>query len=359
MKSRHFYKGSIAEPEGQLFLSPSPAKKVESGKFPIASNTDQFVDTVGNTTRFNNRSKYNRIMATLMKFQSHRAKKAFFIAFTLLILTCPTWMLMGYVTDIFNRSGSSFSEKKSSLLISVTTILANLLFLNIVERFNRKVCYIHRQFWAKNLPINEVFMVGMFGIYAKFWVKISNLIRNLKRTFWFSDAVHLFINYDVNIFLNVCDVLIVLAQTTRIRVDAAAVFCLHHLFQWHGTNAHSIHCRLWNIPERCKQSPKNAFFPLNKKPITKCLYRFRFVIFHWQWLCHRCGSSYLSLVMRFHCFWTLLEYSHWWYYSPFFALWTPFLASFCRKRVANRTMRLWNLWINNHLLPSFVYVWNI
>lgn len=47
---------------------------------------------------------------------------------------------MGYVTDIFYRSGSSLSEKNSSILVSITQIIANLVFLNIVERVNRKVC---------------------------------------------------------------------------------------------------------------------------------------------------------------------------------------------------------------------------
>lgn len=73
---------------------------------------------------------------------SPHARRAFFIAFTGIVLSFLTGIiiLMGYVTDIFYRSGSSLSEKNSSILVSITQIIANLVLLNIVERVNRKVC---------------------------------------------------------------------------------------------------------------------------------------------------------------------------------------------------------------------------
>lgn len=70
-----------------------------------------------------------------------QAKKAFFIAFTSLTLSflSGTITIVSYVTDIFIKTGSSFSAKNSSLLVSITQITANLVLLNIVERINRRV----------------------------------------------------------------------------------------------------------------------------------------------------------------------------------------------------------------------------
>lgn len=43
------------------------------------------------------------------------------------------------MTDIFTKTGSSLSAKNSSLLVSITQIIANLVLLNIIERINRRV----------------------------------------------------------------------------------------------------------------------------------------------------------------------------------------------------------------------------
>lgn len=49
--------------------------------------------------------------------------------------------IAGFVTYIFKETGSSLSEKDSSILISITLLTGNLVFLNIVERVNRRVDY--------------------------------------------------------------------------------------------------------------------------------------------------------------------------------------------------------------------------
>lgn len=87
---------------------------------------------------------------------SPHARRAFFIAFTGIILSFFTgiMILMGYVTDIFYRSGSSLSEKNSSILVSITQIIANLVFLNIVERVNRKVCFFSNEFYRNSYQFN-------------------------------------------------------------------------------------------------------------------------------------------------------------------------------------------------------------
>lgn len=90
--------------------------------------------------QFNERGQQK--ISLLKHFQTRHAKRAFFISFTSLILcylTC-SYIISFYVTDIFNRTGSSFSEKASSIVISVVTLSANIVFAAIVERVNRKVC---------------------------------------------------------------------------------------------------------------------------------------------------------------------------------------------------------------------------
>lgn len=47
-----------------------------------------------------------------------------------------------FTTAIFNESGSSLSENDSAILVAIITLAANLLTLNIIERFNRRTLYI-------------------------------------------------------------------------------------------------------------------------------------------------------------------------------------------------------------------------
>lgn len=116
------------------------------------------------------------------------AKRAFFISFTSLALSflSGTLTILAYVTDIFTRTGSSLTEKNSSLLVSITQIIANLVMLNIVERFNRRV-FLLFVFISANLYCNKkTFFLQtlyiwssvlttasyiMFGVYCLFWFK--------------------------------------------------------------------------------------------------------------------------------------------------------------------------------------------
>lgn len=131
-----FYKGNHTDYENGEFLAQifQPNENVED-RIP------SLVDANINHDRENKRSIRERIFCIMEHFQSQPAKRAFFIAFTsvMLSLLCSTYTITGYVTDIFNKTGSSFTEKNSSILIAVITLLTNLLFLYIVERLNRKV----------------------------------------------------------------------------------------------------------------------------------------------------------------------------------------------------------------------------
>lgn len=77
------------------------------------------------------------------KFQNPVIKRAFFISFMSLFFANFTFtMTIGqYVTQIFDITGSSFSDKNSSILISIITLIGNLVLLSIVDRINRKVSW--------------------------------------------------------------------------------------------------------------------------------------------------------------------------------------------------------------------------
>lgn len=89
---------------------------------------------------------------------THEAKCAMFISFTSLFLSFigGVVIIFVYVTAIFNATGSSISDKDSSLLIALVQLSANIVVLNIVDRFNRRVPI---QF---NLPKKSILFAAHF-----------------------------------------------------------------------------------------------------------------------------------------------------------------------------------------------------
>lgn len=47
--------------------------------------------------------------------------------------------ILAFITQIFQETGSILTEKQSAIVISFTQIMGNIVLLNIVERFNRRV----------------------------------------------------------------------------------------------------------------------------------------------------------------------------------------------------------------------------
>lgn len=145
MKSNKFYKGNILELEKIEFLQ---SKEENTGKENKEKNTDETNSDSKLTLK-----DFCNLIQLLFLFIEHsnwylfslsvtpHAKKASFIAFTSLTLSflSGTITIVSFVTDIFTRTGSALSEKNSSILMSIAQIVANLVFLNIVERVNRRV----------------------------------------------------------------------------------------------------------------------------------------------------------------------------------------------------------------------------
>lgn len=90
---------------------------------------------------------------------TRQAKKSY------LILACTqtlckltgTLLIVGFITNIFKETGSILSKEDSSVLIVVIQFIANIVFLLIVEQFNRKVCIRYR------MPI---FADGILCVYT-------------------------------------------------------------------------------------------------------------------------------------------------------------------------------------------------
>lgn len=102
-----------------------------------------------------------------------QAKKAYFIAFTAYILCffSGLFVFLGYVADIFSKTGSLLSVKNASLLVSITTLLGNLTCSAIVEKFNRRVsCNFH----------SETFTIFIFSLNLHSFRHFTSLHRCLR-----------------------------------------------------------------------------------------------------------------------------------------------------------------------------------
>lgn len=93
------------------------------------------------------------------------AKRAFAITIPSLFLSLFTGVLIVpfFATFIFYETGSSLSEKDSSILVSIITLAANLVTLNIIERFDRRTLYI----WSSICTMLSYFLFANYGFFLK------------------------------------------------------------------------------------------------------------------------------------------------------------------------------------------------
>lgn len=125
---------------------------------------------------------------------TRHAKTSLFISFSMVALAylTGTVTILSYITVIFEQTGSALSEKHSSILVIVTQVwivihsencsthtqtytnsfkyyisfqlTGNLVFMNIVERFNRKTLYI-------SSALSTAVLFFLFGAYGFFELK--------------------------------------------------------------------------------------------------------------------------------------------------------------------------------------------
>lgn len=156
------------------------------------------------------------------------AKRAFFISFTPLTLSfiSGSSVMINYATAIFKKTGSSLSDKDSALLLPIVQILANILMLGIVERFNRRVNNFHQ--FKKTNVLNES--------------------SNYFHSFSYSDAVHLVITFNYSQLPLFRCLLLVLDGESCIQMDSTILFCLHRFLQLLRSNANSLRNHMWSVP---------------------------------------------------------------------------------------------------------------
>ncbi|XP_055296384.1 facilitated trehalose transporter Tret1-like [Sitodiplosis mosellana] len=137
IKSCKFYKGKVDKLERIGFTSNHPC--VEAATKTIDEEDDE--------------------QLTLQDFLSPKAKKAICVAFLSLLLSflsCAT-VTFNYVERIFERTVSS-NTKDYSLGISIVQLVANVIFLTIVERFKRRTLYI----WSSILTTVSYCVFGTY-----------------------------------------------------------------------------------------------------------------------------------------------------------------------------------------------------
>lgn len=182
--------------------------------------------------------------------------KAFLISFislTLSFASC-TLVILGYLIDIFTKTGSSLSAKDSSLLISITQILANLVLLNILERINRRVSLF--------FPCQCQCQYTQYSIFENYILQTLYIGSSLLTMASFFPIRCLFDAVD---------------WSACVRLDANILFGLYNFFQLVRTHSRSIRCNYGNIPKEGVQM-KNSFqfFFLEYIFITSHSLHFRF-----------------------------------------------------------------------------------
>lgn len=112
-----------------------------------------------------NLSTYQNLMVGYLISGTPHARRAFAITIPSLFLSLFTGVLSipSFTTFIFNETGSSLSEKDSAILVSIITLAANLVTLNIIERFNRRTLYI----WSSVLTMLSYFLFAVYGFFLK------------------------------------------------------------------------------------------------------------------------------------------------------------------------------------------------
>lgn len=109
------------------------------------------------------------------QFRTRNALKAMFISFTLLVLSLFTFChtLPLFVTETFERTGSSFNTKDSSIFISIVTLVTNMVFATVVERFSRKVSIKIKIFLQSVLKFLFFILLQLLHVVSAIFTAIS------------------------------------------------------------------------------------------------------------------------------------------------------------------------------------------
>lgn len=109
---------------------------------------------------------------------NRRARKAMFIAFSCMALNAMQGfiILVTYVTEIFTSSNPNVSPIDASIVITTLLIIANLIFMNSIDRAGRRTFYIYSS-------LATTIVLGLFALYLYYltdnhafdWVPVVSL----------------------------------------------------------------------------------------------------------------------------------------------------------------------------------------
>lgn len=106
---------------------------------------------------------------------NRRARKAIFIAFSLIFLYPFQGLpiMTNYVTEIFASTNPNVSPLYASTLITMIMIIANLVFLNVVDRAGRRKFYIFSSLATSfGLALFAIYLYSLTDNRAFDWVPV-------------------------------------------------------------------------------------------------------------------------------------------------------------------------------------------
>lgn len=94
---------------------------------------------------------------------NRRARKSLFLAISMVFLNLMQGfaIILTYITDIFENSNPNISSIDASMIITGILIMANLVFVNLIDRAGRRTFYIYSS-------LGTIIGHLVFAIYLKF-----------------------------------------------------------------------------------------------------------------------------------------------------------------------------------------------
>lgn len=162
---------------------------------------------------------------------TREAKKSLLIA-TVLITLCllvGNGIMLDFETEIFVETGSSLSPAKSSVIVIVVKVIANLLVLYVVDHFDRRV-------WSTTKRL--------FSTFSR--------IEKKTRIFIVSGLVDDIIYRNSNSLCGIRNLLHVLFAYTLLGMAAAILPGNNHICWMRGCSTDLIYYYQWNFPGKSR-----------------------------------------------------------------------------------------------------------
>lgn len=195
-RANNFFKGIDLELSDQNKISNIP----ENAKLTLNDFSKVFRSNVDFLCSYISAEYYFYSVA------NRRARKAIFISFSLVFLygLQGTSILSSYITEIFSSTNSNMSSLTASMIIALMLIMANSIYMNVVDRVGRRTLYIcsalatsagltsfgiylyyladnHAFDWMPVVCLSFVVLANCVGMYPIPWLLVVELMpRNVR-----------------------------------------------------------------------------------------------------------------------------------------------------------------------------------